>query len=232
MLFAAGLGTRLYPITKDKPKALVEINGKTLLQRNIEYLLSYGITEIVVNVHHFAPLIISEIEKNKGFGATIFFSDERDEVLETGGGLMKAKDFFKTDFLAMNVDILTDLHLSDFIEFHSNKSPLASLAITDRESSRKLLFDDKTQLKGWKNLKTEEEIKISDQALLEYAFSGIHIISPDFFELVTQKGKFSIIQPYLELMEKQTILGFDHSGDLLLDVGKKEALTKAEKLFP
>ncbi|WP_313567144.1 sugar phosphate nucleotidyltransferase, partial [Empedobacter sp.] len=142
MIFAAGLGTRLKPFTDNHPKALAVVNGKPLLQRNIEYLKSFGINEIVINVHHFADQIIEFLEDNNYFGIEITISDETDQVLETGGGLVKAKANFEEDFLVMNVDILTDLNLDKFIKAHQENKALVTLAVSNRNSSRKLFFNE------------------------------------------------------------------------------------------
>lgn len=233
MIFAAGLGTRLKPFTENHPKALAIVNGKPLLQRNIEYLKSYGIDEVVINVHHFADQIIEFLEENNYFGIKITISDETDQVLETGGGLVKAKTNFDEDFLVMNVDILTDLHLTNFIKAHQENKALATLAVSDRNSSRKLYFNDKNELKGWRNLKTEEEIKAVDSLddLNDLAFSGIHVINPALFDKITETGKFSIMKVYMNLMKTESIIGFDHSGGILIDVGRPESVLEAEQYF-
>ncbi len=232
MLFAAGLGTRLKPFTDHHPKALAMVNGKPLLQRNIEYLKSFGIEEFVINVHHFADQILDFLTKNENFGVQIQISDESDEVLETGGGLVKAKELLGNQpFLVMNVDILTDLNLSELMRFHWENQPLVTLAVSDRESSRKLLFEETNRLKGWKNLNSGEEIIASDNELNELAFSGIHIIDPKIFEKMPSSGKFSIMTTYMELMKSEKILGFDHSGGVLVDVGRQESVLEAEKFF-
>lgn len=232
MIFAAGLGTRLKPFTDSHPKALAIVSGKPLLQRNIEYLKSYGITEFVINVHHFADQIIDFLKENNYFDVNIQISDESDEVLETGGGLVKAKEFLGDEsFLVMNVDILTDLYLEDLIQFHYQYQPLVTLAVTNRESSRKLLFQNNRELKGWKNLSTGEEIIESNENLMERAFSGIHMINPRIFDLMPSQGKFSIMKTYMEAMKSESILGFDHSGDVLIDVGRTESVLEAEKHF-
>lgn len=233
MLFAAGLGTRLKPFTENHPKALAPVNGKPLLQRNIEYLKSYGFTEIVVNVFHFADQIIDFLNENNNFGITIHISDERPEVLETGGGLVNAKHFFDEDFLVMNVDILTDLNITEFIKAHQEKKAIVSLAVSDRDSSRKLLFDENNQLKGWRNLATNEEILAIENTenLKELAFSGIHLIQPKLFNSINFEGKFSIMKVYMELMKVDTILGFNHSGGILIDVGRPSSVLEAEELF-
>jgi N-acetyl-alpha-D-muramate 1-phosphate uridylyltransferase len=233
MILAAGLGTRFKPWTDQHPKALALINGKSLLERNLIYLQSFGIKDVLVNVHHFADQIRHAIIVNDGWGSNISISDETDEVLETGGGLKKAAAYFDGgDFLLMNADILTDLDLNDLISFHHRKKPLATLAVTNRRSSRYFLFDNNDRLAGWRNTKTGEEklsVKIPD--LKEKAFSGIHVISPDIFPLMHQRGKFSIVDLYLGLAALHPILGFDHSASRLVDVGKTEAIAIAEKLF-
>lgn len=233
MIFAAGLGTRLKPFTDNHPKALAVVNEKPLLQRNIEYLKSFGIEEIVINVHHFADQIIEFLEENNYFGIEITISDETDQVLETGGGLVKAKANFEEDFLVMNVDILTDLNLADFIKAHQENKALVTLAVSDRNSSRKLFFNKQNELKGWRNLKTKEEIKAIDSLdnCKDLAFSGIHVISPSLFDKITEKGKFSIMKVYMDLMQTESIIGFDHSGGILIDVGRPESVTEAENYF-
>ncbi|MBW1618868.1 MULTISPECIES: nucleotidyltransferase family protein [Empedobacter] len=233
MIFAAGLGTRLKPFTDNHPKALAVVNGKPLLQRNIEYLKSFGINEIVINVHHFADQIIEFLEDNNYFGIEITISDETDQVLETGGGLVKAKANFEEDFLVMNVDILTDLNLAKFIKAHQENKALVTLAVSDRNSSRKLFFNEQNELKGWRNLKTEEEIKAVDSLdnCKDLAFSGIHVISPTLFDKITEKGKFSIMKVYMDLMKTESIIGFDHSGGILIDVGRPESVLEAEQYF-
>lgn len=232
MILAAGLGTRLKPFTNHHPKALAMVNGKTLLQRNIEYLKDFGVNEFVINVHHFAEQIKNYLKENNDFGVQIQISDETKEVLETGGGLVKAKKLLGDEsFLLMNMDILTDLNLEDFIQFHYQHQPLATLAVSDRESSRKLLFQKNKELKGWKNFSTSEEISCSDEELKEFAFSGIHLINPRIFTKMPESGKFSVIKTYMDLMKNERILGFDHSGGKFIDVGKPESIIQAEHLF-
>jgi MurNAc alpha-1-phosphate uridylyltransferase len=233
MILAAGLGTRFKPWTDQHPKALALVNGKTLLERNLLYLQSFGIKDVLMNVHHFAEQIRHAIIVNDGWGSNITISDETDEVLETGGGLKKASAYFDEGaFVLMNADILTDLDLNKMISFHEKKTPLTTLAITDRKSSRYFLFDKNERLCGWRNTKTnEEKISIPGFAMKEKAFSGIHIISPKIFTLMYQQGKFSIVDVYLDLAAAHTILGFDHSGSKMVDVGRPEAIVVAEKLF-
>jgi NDP-sugar pyrophosphorylase family protein len=233
MIFAAGLGTRFKPWTDKHPKALAVVNGKSLLQRNIEYLQQYGITNVVVNVHHFADQITNALEKNKGWGSSITISDETDMVLETGGGLKKAAPLFTSDtIVVINVDILTDLNLGNLIAFHQQHNPISTLAITNRTTSRYFLFDENDTLCGWRNTKTNEE-KIA-RAASEYipkAFSGIHVISNKLLSLIQLEGKFSIVDTYLELAPSYLIKGYDHSGSRFIDVGKPDSVAKAEVLF-
>ena len=235
LLLCAGLGTRLKPFTDKHPKALASVNNKSLLQRNIEWLQGFGIKNVIVNVHHFAEQIIDAIEKNNGWGSSISISDERDEVLETGGGLKKAAWYFANtdDFVLMNVDILTDLNLHDMMAYHQKHKPLATLATTSRETSRYFLFDDKNKLCGWENVKTGERKPASTgaESLNRRAFSGIHIINRKIFDVMNQEGKFSMVDVYLSLCSTHTILSFDHSQSKFIDVGKPESLLKAEEMF-
>lgn len=234
LIFAAGLGTRFKPWTDNHPKALAIISGKTLLQRNIEYLQQYGIREVVVNVHHYADQIVQAIHQNKGWGSDIIISDETEGVLETGGGLKKASLHFQSgSFVVMNVDILTDLNLGEMIHYHQQLMPLATLAVTNRQTSRYFLFDQFHNLCGWRNNKTgEEKISRISADNTPKAFSGIHIIDPKIFSLMHRQGKFSIVDVYLELAKSEIIKGFDHTGSKFIDVGKPEAVAVAESLFP
>ncbi|MDO5655551.1 MAG: nucleotidyltransferase family protein [Flavobacteriaceae bacterium] len=232
MLFAAGLGTRLQPFTLTAPKALYPINGIPLLERNITYLKSFGFQNFVINVHHFADQIIEFLKINNNFEVQIQISDESDELLETGGGLLKAQQLLgENPFLVMNADILTDMNMSDFVKFHFEKNPLVSLAVSNRTSTRKLLFDKNFGLCGWKDLRDGESIIQNEDYQHEMAFSGIHIIHPDFFDLNTFHGKFSIMKPYMHLMSQHPIVGYDHTGSKLIDVGKPESVVLAEKWF-
>jgi MurNAc alpha-1-phosphate uridylyltransferase len=234
MIFAAGLGTRFKPWTDSHPKALAVINGKSLLQRNIEFLQQYGIDKVVVNVHHFASQITDALQKNKGWGSQITISDESDVVLETGGGLKKAAPLFEDGPIAIiNVDILTDLDLGAMIRFHETVAPLATLAITNRVTSRYFLFDEENNLCGWQNTKTgEQKISRTIHPLIPKAFSGVHIIESALLPLIKQEGKFSMVDVYLDLAREHNIKGYDHSYSKFLDVGKPEAVPIAEELFP
>lgn len=232
MIFAAGLGTRLKPFTLDNPKALFPVNGVPLLERNIKYLQSFGVNSFVINVHHFADKIELFLKENNNFNANIEISDERDELLETGGGLWKANNLLGNQpFLVMNSDILTNLNIQKLIDFHSQRNPLATLAVSDRKSTRKLLFNKEDKLCGWKDLRDGEMILSEEKYSKELAFSGIHIIDPKIFEYKEYTAKFSIMKPYLDLMQKEEFLAYNHTGDILLDVGKPEAVPLAEKWF-
>jgi NDP-sugar pyrophosphorylase family protein len=239
MILAAGLGTRFKPWTDKHPKALAMVNGKSLLQRNIEWLLQYGITEIIINVHHFADQVISAIDQKAGWGAKIMISDESNQVLETGGGLKKAAWYFdRGSFILLNADILTDLSLMAMMEQHKKENSLATLATTNRETSRYFIFDDNNHLCGWKNVKTLEErgpiLKTPNEMRKEIslkAFSGIHIIEPVLLSKITRQGKFSMVDVYLDLSEHEFISSFDHSDSKFIDVGKPEAALLAERLF-
>lgn len=216
------------------PKALALVNGKSLLQRNIEYLQQYGIKDVVVNVHHFAQQVISAVENNKGWGSNIVISDERGELLETGGGLLKAKNLLEDgeSFITLNVDILTNLNLYKLIEFHQHQKPLISFGVTDRTTSRYFLFDEHSRLCGWRNIKTnEEKIAIAKPGLIEKAYSCVVVFQSEIFSLIKQAGKFSLTETYLSLAKEHLILGYDHSGDKLVDVGRPESVAVAEGLF-
>ena len=233
MLFAAGLGTRFKPWTDKHPKALAAVNGKTLLQRNIEYLQKYDITDVVVNVHHFPEQVIDTIEKNNGWGSTVTISDESNELLDTGGGLLKAKHLlFRDIILTLNVDILTEINLKHFLTHHQQENSLITVAVSDRETSRYLLFNKYNRLIGWRNKKTKEtKIVIEAKEIFEKAYSGMAIFQPEALDLITLRGKFSLIDAYLQLAPQNKIAGYDHTGERLIDVGKPESVKKAEDMF-
>lgn len=243
MILAAGLGTRLKPFTDFHPKALAMVNGKSLLQRNVEYLQSYGITEVIVNVHHFADQIIKVIEDNNGWGSAVTISDETNQVLETGGGLLHAADYFKNEnrWLVMNADILTDLPLDKMIAADTlfteaaEDDMIATLAVTNRTSSRNLIFNAAGTLCGWKNNTTGAEKWANPlrdpSTAVPKAFSGIQIIHSTFFNALEMQGKFSLIDAYLQIAQHYPIYYFDHSEGILMDVGKPESVDKAATIF-
>lgn len=233
MIFAAGMGTRLKPFTDNHPKALAQVNGVPLLERNIKYLQSYGINDFVINIHHFGGQILAFLAENDNFGANIEISNESDELLETGGGLLFAKRFLENEktFLIMNVDILTDLNITNFINIHGLKGGMVTLAVSDRDSTRKLMFNDKMYLKGWKNLTTNKKTVVGGIfKLRELAFSGVHCVNSEIFTKITRTGKFSIMDEYLDMMKEDIIIGYQHTANLI-DVGKPESVAEAEKLF-
>lgn len=233
MLFCAGLGTRFKPWTDQHPKALAVVNGKTLLQRNIEYLQQYDITDVVVNVHHFPEQIIDEIEKNDGWGSTITISDESHELLDTGGGLLKAKHLlFRDTIIALNVDILTEINLRDFLTHHQQENALITVAVSDRTTSRYLLFNKYNRLIGWRNKKKDStKIVIEAKDIFEKAYSGLAIFQPEALDLISLRGKFSLIDAYLQLAQQNKIAAYDHTGERWIDVGKPESVQMAEEMF-
>ena len=237
MIFSAGLGTRFKPWTDTNPKALAVVSGRSLLQRNIKYLQQFGVTDVLVNVHHFSDHLIEAIIKSKGWGSKITISDERDELLDTGGGLLKAKEFFTPGekFITCNADILTDLDINKLITFHNEKKALITFGVTQRKTSRYLLFDENDRLCGWRNAtKAEDKISIHKKSYTEKAYSCVVVFEYDVFKLMEEKGfngKFSLIDVYLALAAERMILGYDHTGDRLVDVGKPDSIAIAESFF-
>lgn len=243
MIFAAGLGTRLKPLTDNCPKALIEVGGKPMLQIVIEHLIKYGFNDIIINIHYLGNQIVDFLQLYQNFGINIVISDESDEILETGGGLWKAKDFFndKEPFLVCNADILTNINLEKFYQSHLQNNAIATLAVRQRNSSRYLLFDDEDVLFGWENVKTNEvkiprkipasiKEKLTEHEtypLHEFAFSGYHIISPEIFKHNQREGKFSMIDWYLDVCKEHTIKAFHHDDDIWIDIGSQEELAKA-----
>lgn len=236
MIFAAGLGTRLKPLTDTMPKAMVRVGDKHLLQHVIEKLKASGFDEIVINVHHFAEQIIDFVRANNSFGIRIEFSDERELLLDTGGGIKKASWFLDDGkpFLVHNVDIISNIDLRKLYNKHLKNKGIATLVVKDRETSRYLIFDKNNYLKGWINKKTGE-IKSSFSNFdncRELAFSGIHVINPSAFPLMGNfPEKFSIIDFYLSICDKETIWGYEPENFSLIDVGKPESLEKAALFY-
>lgn len=233
LIFAAGKGTRLKPFTDKHPKALAPVNGVPLLERNILYLKSFGISDFVINIHHFGDQILEFLKKSDNFGCRIEISDERENLLETGGGLVFARPFLDLgeDFLIMNADILTDLNISELVDYHKKKRDFVTLAVSDRKSSRKLYFNEHLILRGWLNVATgEQRLAEFNQGFKALAFSGIHCINPEIFNKIKRTGKFSIMEEYLDLMLTEDIRGFLHQSQLI-DVGRPESVLEAEKIF-
>ena len=240
MIFSAGLGTRFKPWTDTHPKALAIVNGKTLLQRNIEYLAANGYHDVIVNVHHFAGQIKNAVIENNGWGSNVIISDETNEVLETGGGLLRAKPFFTPgeSFITCNVDVLTDMDIRKLISFHQHEKALISFGVTNRKTSRYLLFDEYNRLWGWRNENTGEEkgphLEWSEgkkAKLIPKAYSCVVVFDYSVFSLIKQQGKFSLMDVYLDLAKDHRIMGFDHRGDKWVDVGRPESVAVAEEMF-
>ncbi len=237
MIFAAGLGTRLKPITDTIPKALVPIAGQTLLERVVEKLANEGFEEIIVNVHHHADKIIEFLKEKKNFGLRIEISDEREMLLDTGGGIKKASHFFDDGkpFLIHNVDILSDAKLKEMYDTHIESNNMATLMVKNRKTSRYLLFDQEERLKGWINTQTGETKSPFDDLdanqLVQHAFSGIHIISPEIFQYMEEyPAKFPIMDFYLSTAAKIRIGGYLKDDVRMIDVGKLDSLKEAEEL--
>lgn len=234
IIFAAGQGPHLKPWTDKHPKALAQVNGKSLLQRNIEYLQQYGIRDVIVNVHHFADQVIAEIARSKGWGSRVTVSDETGALLRTGGGLKHAAGFFgDTDpFVVMNVDMLTNMDLDKMRAFHEANDAKVTMAVTNRLTSRNFLFNDQGRLCGWINTQTgEQRMCRADHPLLPKAYSCINIFQPSVFPLISKEGAFSIIDLYIEVAKHALVLGYDHTGDQLVDIGRPEGIAKAEVHF-
>jgi N-acetyl-alpha-D-muramate 1-phosphate uridylyltransferase len=235
MIFAAGLGSRLQDETANKPKALVDVGGKPLIQHAIEKLVNAGATKIVVNVHHFADVLTSFIE-NHHWEIQVQISNESEQLLETGGGLKKAAPFFsaKEAILIYNVDILSNLNLRVLYQSHLNSDALATLVVRNRKTSRYLKFDKDMHLTGWLN-KTNGETKVARpedfKQSKELAFSGIQVIQPELFEFFPTENRFSITDWYLELAKSKIIKGYFDESDLWMDVGKPAELEAARSLF-
>ncbi len=237
MILAAGLGTRLRPLTEHRPKALVEINGRTLLEITLDRLRSFGVSDVIINVYHFADMILEYLKTNGNFGMRIEVSRE-DVLLDTGGGLRKAAYFFVGDstsseepFIVHNVDVLSAIDLGRMVQFHSDHRALATLAVQDRETSRYLLFDDQLQLCGRRSGSDRESQLVRacerSQAL---AFSGIHVISPRLLRMMNEEGAFSIITTYLRLAgQGEKIFAFHADEYYWRDLGKPEGVTQAAK---
>ena len=230
MIFAAGLGTRLKPLTDTMPKALVPLAGKPLLQWQVEKLRDAGITDIIVNVHHFPDMIIDTIRANEGWGCHIVISDERDLLLDTGGGLRKAVTGYGLQvtgesILACNVDILSNIDICDFINAYEQSS-ISQLVVSDRQTQRYLCFDDNDQLCGWTNIKTGE---LKGQDGRHLAFSGMQILSPEALSLLSQmpQDKFSLIDFYLQAMNKVPLKAYVPSDYRMMDVGKIDQIEEA-----
>jgi MurNAc alpha-1-phosphate uridylyltransferase len=233
MIFAAGLGKRLGKITENIPKALVDVNGKTALQMAVEKCTAHGFSDIIVNVHHFAGMVEDEVKRLNNMGFRISVSNERELLLETGGGLYKARDFFdKTPFLIYNVDIISDLDLSALYNYHFEKKGLATLAVRNRPGNRFFLIDRSGIIRGWRNISTGEQILTSatDVELSEIAFSGLHIVEPEIFDCMSE-GVYTMTTLYLKLAAEHNIFTFRDDEGYWGDIGTPESLEYVRKLF-
>ena len=238
MIFAAGLGTRLKPLTDRIPKALVRVGGEPLLKRVIFQLKDAGFTRIVVNVHHFSCQIIDYLRDNDNFGLDIRISDETEKLLETGGGIKKAYPLFDPSepILIHNVDILSNVNLSKFYGLEAKSTIAARLLVSERKTNRYLLFDDTMRLVGWTNIETGEVKSpypnLDPKKYKMYAFSGIHMVAPSLFPLMDDEpDRFPIMDFYLKHCDKVRIEGYVKSDLMLMDVGKQETLKEAEKFL-
>ena len=240
IIFAAGLGTRLKPLTDTMPKALVPLAGKPLLQWQVEKLRDAGITDIIVNVHHFPDMIIDAVRKNQGWGCNITISDERDMLLDTGGGLKKALEIGnwkleKESILACNVDILSNIDIKALITAYE-QTGVSQLVVSERKTQRYLCFDEQDRLCGWTNIATGEvkpsEFSIQHSEFRKLAFSGMQILSPEILSRLDEmpQDKFSLIDFYLHLCEQNhTLMAFVPENYRMMDVGKIDQIEEAER---
>ena len=235
MVLAAGLGTRLRPLTDSRPKALVEVGGHTMLEITLARLRSFGVTDVIVNAHHFAEMLIEYLKAHDNFGMHIEVSRE-DVLLDTGGGLKKVAHFFLNGnrdepFLVHNVDVISTIDLARMMQLHEDKKALATLAVQQRETSRYLLFDDELQLCGRRSGSGQsDEMVRRAQNVQPLAFCGIHAVSPRLLTMLTETGVFSIIASYLRLASQgQDISGFRADEYYWRDLGKPENLKQAEE---
>jgi mannose-1-phosphate guanylyltransferase len=237
MVLAAGLGTRLRPLTDDRPKALVEVAGRTLLEITLTRLRSFGVREVIINVHHFADMVVEYLKSNDNFGMRIEISRE-DVLLDTGGGLKKAGYFFHQDsgrpdepFILHNVDVISAIDLRRMAQVHTESKALATLAVQDRDTSRYLLFDEQLRLCGRRSGRDGKlEVVRSSPQMQALAFSGIHVISPGLIPKIVEEGIFSIIQSYLRLAGRgENILAFRADDYYWRDLGRLDDLQQAAR---
>lgn len=232
MILAAGLGTRLKPLTDETPKALIEVDGRTLLEIAIRNLIYFNFNKIIINVHHHSEKVKRFIESNT-FAADIIISDESDLLLDTGGGIKKALKYFdNSPVLVHNVDIISNLNLSEFYNYHISDDSLASLVVSKRLSSRYLLFNNDNVLCGWEDVKKNEKIIVKESSHYEQlAFNGIHIINPELIKKFPDEKVFSVIKAYLIAAAEDEINAYVCNDIKWLDVGKIDSLSKAEELI-
>lgn len=236
MIFAAGMGSRLKPLTDNMPKALIPVNGKPMLEHIILKLKDAGFHHLIINIHHMGEQILDFLAANQNFGIKIDISDERDYLLDTGGGIKKASQFLRGNepFLIHNVDILSNVDLRKIYESHLETKPLATLLVSKRNTSRYFLFNKENKLCGWRNHETGEVKSyypyFNPEQYNEYAFSGVHVLSPEILDWMDEwTGKFSIINFYLSICARTDIQAYLTGNLRLIDIGKPEALAKAEE---
>ncbi len=231
-ILAAGLGSRLVPLTHHKPKALVPVNGKPMLQNLIERLKKQGFDELLINVHHFGDLVIDFLKDHDNFGISIAISDERDRLLDTGGAIVKAGWFFKgkKPVLVHNVDVYADMDFVQLLHQHKQSKALVTLVTRDRVSSRKLLFDDRNLLKGWKHLQNNEIKWVGKPVpgVVERAYSGVYVASSTYPDLIRRQGSFSVIPEWLDMAARASIVGVEHNEGLWFDLGSVDKIKEAE----
>ena len=232
MILAAGIGSRLKPLTDNKPKALIEVNHISMLEHQINYLMYYGVDEIIINIHHLADQIIDFIRQKK-YIIRIEFSDERDQLLDTGGGLKKASWFFDDNpFFLVGADMFTNLNLVNLYQYHLKHKPLATLAVKKRNSTRDFLVDNNYNICGWRNNLTGKEIvvKKSDGKLTNYGFSVIHVLNPEIFDLIIETGPFTMTNLYLRLIKDHNIIAYPHNNDEWFEFGRLENFQNQEMI--
>ena len=234
MVLAAGLGTRLRPLTDDRPKALVEVAGRTMLEITLARLREFGVCDVILNAHHFADMIVEYLNAHENFGMRIEISREHD-LLDTGGGLKKAAYFFLGNsagrdepFILHNVDVISTIDFREMLRVHAEKKALATLAVRDRKTSRYLLIDEQLELCGRRSVgDSKDEIVRPAKEIHPLAFCGIHVISPRIFPLMTEEGAFSIITTYLRLAAGEKIAAFRADDFYWRDLGKPDDLRQA-----
>lgn len=244
MIFAAGLGTRLKPITDSMPKALVEVGGRPMLHHVLMRLVEVGITEVVINVHHFASMISEYLKSNCNFGLTIHISDESGQLLDTGGGILAARKWLDCadgqPFVVYNADILTDFDLADMIRSHINRNADSTLLVSNRSTVRYFMFDVTSErLRGWTNISTGEVRPrgLDESCCRKYAFGGIHILSPSVFDQLalysSKSGSvFSITPFYIDACDRLDILPYKPAEPYRwIDIGKHSSLIEARGLY-
>ncbi len=235
MILAAGLATRLKPLTDHTPKALVRFNKEPLLHRVVNNLLDAGIEAIIVNVHHYPDQIINFLREQKNYGGRVVISDEKRHLMDTGGAITHAAWFLDdgNPFLVHNVDVYTNLNIRELIDCHLKSDSLVTLAVKDRPTSRSLLFNDQLRLIGWRHNETGEEIYIKDEQQVAYSYgnSCVQVIQPEFFNLVNHDSPFSLTKSYLDLARDHLVRGHVHNDDYWFDLGRYNNFKEAETFF-